>query len=742
MPYGAAPEDWAHFDLVLGLTADLLPVVSDPNAEISAQSTLKKVGKVPSIYNQEGKAAGLKSWTDRVTKPSHIRAWSQDERLGICIQTRHWRALDIDVPDMELGNAIACRIAELLPDLVLPLRFREGTGKALIPIRLEGTWAKRVMKVEGGMIEFLANGQQFVAVGTHPDDGTRYQWVGGLPDEAPLLGEHAFERLWRVLTKEFAIEPPVEFAVGLGQKGVDLNLKDDIAEWLQANWPVFGASRDGARLFCLCPWKDGHSMDSGETEAAWLPAGTNGVERGHFKCLHASCGGRTDEEFLTAVGYTDSLFEDESQAVAELYAEKAKQTAARTGKEVVLSTGRLPLPGFVRDKDGAIEAVIENVSKAVAHVDACGVHLRYDSFVDDLLIRPREGAAWRVFEDADAVDLRIALAGIGFKPVGRELMRDALVKVSKDNRFDSAIDWLEHLPPWDGVSRVSGFLHTYFKVEDRPYHTAVSRYIWTGLAARVMEPGCQLDMVPAFVGEQGLLKTSAIMAIAPWQEAFTEFDFADDKTELARLMRGTLVGELAELQGLQTRAQEGIKAWITKRQEKWTKKYVERGTSFNRRCMLFGSSNILGFLSDPTGERRWLPVTVIEQADGPGIVADREQLWAEGLALWKEKGLAWREAERLAKLEHSTYRDQDEWEGAVRKWLDSDIDLTGDTPLTKGYVTSREVAEEALGITLRSFGKTEQRRVGKILHACGLKGQTVRTPDGPAWGYTPPNGKV
>ena len=40
--WGATPDDWSHLDLVLGLTADLLPVVSRPGAPISPDSTQHK----------------------------------------------------------------------------------------------------------------------------------------------------------------------------------------------------------------------------------------------------------------------------------------------------------------------------------------------------------------------------------------------------------------------------------------------------------------------------------------------------------------------------------------------------------------------------------------------------------------------------------------------------------------------------------------------------------------------------
>jgi hypothetical protein len=744
MAFGATPADWNHFSVWLGLTEDLLPVVSDPTAPISPESKIKQIGKTPSRLNKAGEVSGIAGWTEKQATDANVTAWSKRDQYGICIQTRTIRGLDIDVPDVRIADRIAEIFAENCPGMgALPRwswRVRTGTGKRLLPFivdDVEGRFPKQSVRVDGGLVEILGDGQQFIACGTHPS-GTRYEWTRGLPDDFPHVTVDQIAAAMAAVREEMG-EADVQVA-GNAQRlrGETVISDDDVVTFLQEHWPAYGFDRNGA-LMIDCPWKAGHESDNGPTETVWFPAGTGGYQQGHFKCLHESCRPNWPT-FLTAVGYADAQFEDETQAVAELYADEAR----RTGKELALAEDgsqlpRLPLPGFKRDKQGGILSVIENVSRAVRHVDACGVHLRYDSFIDDLLIRPREGGKWRVFEDADAVKLRIALAGIGFDPVGREMMRDALIEVSYDNRFDSAIDWLEHLPPWDGVPRVDSFLHRYFKVEDRPYHTAVSRYAWTALAGRVMDPGCQADMVPTFVGEQGLLKTSAIRAMAPWDEAFTEFDFADDKTELSRLMRGTLVGELAELQGLQTRAQEGIKAWITKRQEKWTQKYRERGTSFNRRCVLFGSSNIMAFLSDPTGERRWLPVTVTEQADAEAIMADRDQLWAEGLALWREDGIAWRDAERLARAEHGLFRDHDMWEPAIRAWLAEEQDLTGDTPLSKGFVTTQEAAEHALMMPLSKFGKAEQRRIGAIFGAIGLKGQSVRHGKDVFWGFVPRN---
>ena len=45
---GATREEWLHFDMLLGLGADLLPVISNPDAAISRNSSMQSTGKTPS----------------------------------------------------------------------------------------------------------------------------------------------------------------------------------------------------------------------------------------------------------------------------------------------------------------------------------------------------------------------------------------------------------------------------------------------------------------------------------------------------------------------------------------------------------------------------------------------------------------------------------------------------------------------------------------------------------------------
>lgn len=302
-PYAGA---WAHFDLNLGLTADLLPVVSDPDVAISPNSKMKSKGKTPSIVNGGGMAAGLPSWTAKTTRPAEVDRWAADPRLGMCIQTRRVRAIDIDISDPVLADAVEQHLENHLG--VLPCRVRGNSGKRLLAFIVEGEHFKRAWKGEGGLIEFLANGQQFVAAGPHYDSrtgqpsGADYEWRDGLPDTLPVLkAEDVFDAL-DAASENFRFARIGRDETEMRRRGEDLGVDDPRLDWLLANLEhQHGFDRNGALMFD-CPWKDGHSGDSGITETVYFPAGTNGYEQGHYRCLHAGCSGRTDYEFDIAVG--------------------------------------------------------------------------------------------------------------------------------------------------------------------------------------------------------------------------------------------------------------------------------------------------------------------------------------------------------------------------------------------------------------------------------------------------------
>lgn len=397
--------------------------------------------------------------------------------------------------------------------------------------------------------------------------------------------------------------------------------------------------------------------------------------------------------------------------------------------------GEWPLPKFKRDKQGEILATVDNVTLAVRRPDVCGMDIRFDLFRDEIMYSAAGLEAWQTFTDADYVRLRIVLERGGFKPIGRELIRDVVLLVAGENVFDTATVWLESLI-WDGVPRLDSFLAQFFGAEDTDYTRAVSRYVWTALAGRVMEPGCKTDMVPILVGEQGSGKSTAVAAMAPAPEFFTEISFSEKDEDLARKMRGRLVAEIGELRGLHTREQEAIKAFITRTHENWVPKYREFAVQFPRRLVFIGTTNKDEFLADETGNRRWLPVRV-GKVDVKGINEARDQLWAEAREIFTQAGVQYKEAEKLAGGVHQEHMIHDSWQDVVSDWLDTADDLTGEKPLDRYFLRVNDVLIEALGFTERNIARKDEVRVGAILRALGYSRKKVRVDGRTVWAFVP-----
>ena len=418
--WGASKEDWIHFDLVLGLTEDLLPVVSDPTAEISPHSDMKAIGKTPSEFNKNGKVVGIPKWTEKRADGDDIKKWSSDNRLGICIQTRQVRALDIDV---DHAQAVEIAKAFVAQGLHLPVRERSNSGKMLLAFVLEGEFPKRSFKTAHGLVEFLGNGQQMVVSGTHPS-GVRYRWRPEQP-EFPTVTAEQFEAAWSAIVDRFAL-PDTAYEAGTRKRGEDFHATDTTAEHLVDAGLVLGEGRDG-QLYISCPWKDGHSSDSGVTEAAWFPAGSNGYEQGHYKCLHASCAKRTDDEFREAVGCGTSsdfatLPDVPSDSPVEIEVEP---------------------PPFSRDSKGFILAIVNNVMSALESPEWFGASIAYDEFRDEVLFSPFGTEQWRPIQDTDLTLMRRRLDQRGFKPAGPELIWSVVhaVASSSGGRSPTTSEW-------------------------------------------------------------------------------------------------------------------------------------------------------------------------------------------------------------------------------------------------------------------------------------------------------------
>lgn len=515
---------------------------------------------------------------------------------------------------------------------------------------------------------------------------------------------------------------------------IDLNIPDVLDDFLLpalATLPV----PDKVERFLSAGEADGDR--SGVLHAAGVALYSAGLDDTTVFSLLAT------NEYALGVAL-DHRRQDHDRAMLYLWREhcvkarpKASTPASPDEFEVVApaEVEREPLPPFARDGKGRIEATLNNLALALARPDVCGLRLGWDQFRDEIMFIPRDGGAWVPLGDADTVRLRQDLECGGFKPIGRELMRDAILLAADGGRFDSARDWLDGLQ-WDGIPRIDRFYVDYFGVADSDYARAVGAYTWTALAGRVLAPGCKADMVPILVGSQGLGKSASVAAMAPDSEFFAEVNLGDRDDDLSRRMRGCLVAEIGELRGLHSRDLESIKSFITRTHENWVPKYKEFATKFPRRMLFIGTTNQDQFLADPTGNRRWLPLDVTA-ADRDAVTADRDQLWAEGAARWREAGIAFQQAEELAGGQHEKYEMHDAWEDAIAQWLDEPDMLTGDMPRNREFLRTRDIMRNALNLTDSQINRGGEMRVSAIICKLGYARKKLREHGRTFWAFVP-----
>lgn len=475
---------------------------------------------------------------------------------------------------------------------------------------------------------------------------------------------------------------------------------------------LFAHKAAGGTLDALLAWTNEPAKER-ETRAIWHAAKTVGIGPGTLYKRAYECGWIDDPQVRAIVENVDLIGTEAlscismSPAVAAAVEQRLGISLNNADGFEDLGPGRTPLQ---RDKAGRPLATIGNVLSALRDAEVCGRRIAFDDFLRAPMLS--EGGAWRPVTDTDYTRIREHLERGGFRPVSKEMVRDALLQVAEEHRFDSAQQWLQGLT-WDGVARVERALTTYFGAKDTPYHRAVSRYLFTALAGRVMQPGVKADMVPVAVGAQGARKSTTIRAIAPLDDTFAELDLGARDEDTGRQLRGKLVVELSELKGLRTRGSESLKAFLSAKADAWVPKYKEHEERNPRRVMFFGSSNRRDFLTDDTGHRRWLPFEVGE-CDSEAMARDRDQLWAEARVMFERGGVAYRDAEELAQQHHQEYVEADPWEPVVTKYV-----------ADKQSVTTSEVLGLAICKPTGQMTKADEMRIGGILTRVGWQRRRV-----------------
>jgi predicted P-loop ATPase len=363
---------------------------------------------------------------------------------------------------------------------------------------------------------------------------------------------------------------------------------------------------------------------------------------------------------------------------------------------------------LIRTDAGKVEGVLGNAMIAMREAPSWQCVLSYDEFAQKIMLTaaapwcPTQSFKMRPWKDEDGSNATEWMQAQGIR-VTSAMVREAAFVIAKENSFHPVMNYLDVLDH-DATPRLSTWLTSYLGVEPTRYSKAVGRAIMVGAVARIYNPGCKVDNVPIFEGEQGAKKSTFVKVMFdPW---FTEqLPDIRNKDALIQLL-GVWGVELGELHQLKRAEVTQIKAFISSRTDRFRLPHGVYAQDYPRSNVFWGTTNSDSYLKDETGGRRFWPIVVgtinLEQLE-----RDKDQLWAEARDAF-EAGEPWwltdQEIIAFAEQEQADRYVGDLWDEKIGKWL-----------ATRTETTVEEVLRDCIGLEFSRCTPLDQSRAAKSL---------------------------
>ena len=274
-------------------------------------------------------------------------------------------------------------------------------------------------------------------------------------------------------------------------------------------------------------------------------------------------------------------------------------------------------------------------------------------------------------------------------------------------------EYFEELPKWDGktdyIKKLARTIGT-----DNPKHfkKILKKFLVGTLDCLLREEGLN-DVCLVFQAKQGLGKTRWMRELLPKQfrsEYLYEGNIDTRNKDHNIYLSQYWFIHLDELEALKGNDIVAIKSYITREMINERKAYGRYTTKFIRRASFLGSVNADKFLTDTTGNRRWLVFKTNEIDYQHGINPD--DLWAQVYAIYKKGFRHWFDAEEIIALnkENEIFRETSLEEEMILRFF------TFEGKKGKGQMLSSSEIVQHIIYNVSSFNnKLQNMRMGKAL---------------------------
>lgn len=346
--------------------------------------------------------------------------------------------------------------------------------------------------------------------------------------------------------------------------------------------------------------------------------------------------------------------------------------------------------------------------------------------------------------DVKAYDVLHWMQANGIQRMHLEPVRQAIERIGRAASFHPIRDWLDSLEP-DGTASLSSWLSDFLGVPDSEYHKQVSCLFLAAMVARIYEPGCKHDYTLVLEGPQRLEKSKFCEALAGGEKFFSDsLPSIEYDKEVSAHLAGKWLIEISELSAFQRADNEKLKAFLTRKYEKYRPAYGRAQVNEPRQCVFVATTNKKTWGKDETGARRFWPVRCNGTIKLDEFTAAREQLFAEAVKYYRNHHRWWPEGaieDKHFVPEQDDRYEGDAWQQSIADWdrkipIESinsygNLTVTGRNPVNAPYYLN-DIAYGALNLKADRFHVGDQRRLMAVLERLGWT-RAKRTNKGMPW---------
>lgn len=384
----------------------------------------------------------------------------------------------------------------------------------------------------------------------------------------------------------------------------------------------------------------------------------------------------------------------------------------RTAPQRDKNTDAIITPGRVLPSEENIRTILQYDSRIADSI-------AYNVFADRLLYEGQEISDEILTELrfwlADEYNMRNKYGNL----VDAGTLETVLHWYGRQKKIDPLQDYLNGLE-WDGIKRLHLLFSKYFDAENTELVQEIGVKWAVSCVARGLFGGAKVDTVLVLVGKQGVKKSSALRTLAG-PDLFSDSHLDIRSKEAYQLIHssGVWIWELAELQAIKTRDAENVKMFLSSQRDRYRPSYGRLPVTKDRRVIFTATTNEVSFLSDDENRRFW-PIQVGSHINIDQLKIDRDQLWAEAVALYKNGSNWWLDEKYNDELKEyqSSFHIEDPWELACKKGLED--------PQDEG-VTIEEILN-ILELPQHQRHKGTVMRLAKILQRMGCSKKQTRIP--------------